>query len=98
MPDPFKVSDAGKPQPPVCYHPDMDPATWDVIAFGISFVAVDLFEAMPDSFTFDELTDFATKQALNATESVACLREWQDCNMITFDGQRFSKTGQKPYF
>ena len=94
--DPLKVKDAGEDQPSVCYHVDMDPAAWDADAFGISFKAVHLYEAMPAAFTFDELIDQASQHGLSTFESVDLLRVWQGCEMDAFDEWKAYPDDSKP--
>lgn len=74
MYDPFKVKDAGRDQPPICYRDGMkaeDGNAGGAERFGISFEAVRLFETMPRTFTFDEALAKGEEQGLTSAESAA---------------------------
>lgn len=70
----------------------------DPLEFPISREAIRLFEALPDRFTFDELTDVAEVQELNAEAGAEHLRTWIDEEMIVQTNDGYRKTGRKPYF
>lgn len=73
----------------------MDAEAWP---FEISMAAVQLFEALPKTFSFEELLDVGSGQGITSETTVTYLREWQEWEMIAVDAERFTKTGEKPYF
>lgn len=81
--------------PFVCVDPGVDPTAWP---FPLVYSAVVLFEALPQAFTFDQLTAEGERQGLSAARTVEHLRTWQDLGMVEIARQRVRKTGEKPYF
>lgn len=84
-------------------------ATGGRVEFTSNFVipdaAIDLFEALPESFTLDEVLDVAERLSQLSEEAAVHLRLYLDEKMVrqeidesgNFTGQ-FAKTGRKPYF
>ena len=77
-------------------------ATGDRVEFTSNFVipdaAIDLFEALPESFTIDEALDAAERLGTTSNEAAHHLRVYTQEGMIVQGGNRFMKTGRKPYF
>jgi hypothetical protein len=66
--------------------------------FVISDAAIDLFEALPEAFSLDEALDFAERLGQRSDDAASHLRAYLGEGMIAQEGERFSKTGRKPYF
>jgi hypothetical protein len=66
--------------------------------FAISDAAIDLFEALPPSFTLDEALDQADQLGQTSTEAARHLRVYLTEQMVVQAEERFVKTGSKPYF
>lgn len=105
MPEPFRLfrdytAELGTQADPgpaflVCIDPTADPTAWP---FPLVYSAVMLFEALPATFTFDELEKEGERQGLSAGRTVEHLRTWDGLRMVEIEGERICKTGQKPYF
>lgn len=67
-------------------------------SFPISDGAIDLFEALPETFTLDEALDTAERIGQHSDESARHLRTYLDEEMVVQEGGQFAKTGRKPYF
>jgi hypothetical protein len=69
-------------------------------SFPISDEAIDLFEALPESFTMDEALDAAERIGQASAEGAQHVRTYLDEEMVVQDAAqgRFIKTGRKPYF
>ena len=66
--------------------------------FVISDEAIDLFEALPGAFTLDEALDQAEQMGQASAETARHLRAYLAERMAVQEGERFVKTGRKPYF
>lgn len=66
--------------------------------FTISEAAIDLFEALPLSFTLDEAFDRAERLGQPSAEAARHLRSFVAERMVVQEAERFAKTGAKPYF
>ena len=66
--------------------------------FVISEEAIDLFEALPEAFTLDEALDRAEGLGQTSAEAARHLRAYLAERMAVQEGERFVKTGRKPYF
>jgi hypothetical protein len=66
--------------------------------FVISDAAIDLFEALPEAFTLDEVLDYAERLEQRSADAASHLRAYLREGMVVQEGERFSKTGSKPYF
>jgi len=66
--------------------------------FEIPERAADLFEALPETFTFDAFLEAAERLQIASEEATGYLRTYQAEEMITGEGDRFTKRGRVPYF
>jgi hypothetical protein len=66
--------------------------------FVISDAAIDLFEVLPEVFTLDEALDRAELFGQPSAEAARHLRAYLSEHMVMQEGERFTKTGRKPYF
>lgn len=66
--------------------------------FAISDAAIDLFEALPPSFTLDEAFDRAERLGQPSAEAAHHLRSFVAERMVMQEAERFTKAGSKPYF
>jgi hypothetical protein len=66
--------------------------------FVISDAAIDLFEALAEAFTLDEALDCAERLGQRSDDAASHLRAYLAEGMVVQEGERFSKTGRKPYF
>ena len=66
--------------------------------FVISDGAIDLFEALPEAFTLDEVLDRAEGLGQVAAAAARHLRAYLGEQMAVQEGEHFIKTGRKPYF
>ncbi len=73
-------------------------------SFPISDGAIDLFKALPETFTLDEVLDVAERIGQRSSEGAQHIRTYLDEEMVLQDATnqgsagRFIKTGRKPYF
>jgi hypothetical protein len=72
-----------------------EPGPW---LFPIPETAADLFEALPDAFTFDELAEAADRLGIASAVAVEHLRTFQRFEMVSTAEDTFLKTGETPYF
>lgn len=66
--------------------------------FVISEVAIDLFEALSETFTLDEAFDAAERLSQSSFDLACHLRTYLKERMVVQEADRFAKTGRKPYF
>ena len=66
--------------------------------FEIPERAADLFEALPETFTFDTLLEAAERLHIASEEAAGYLRTYQAEEMVTGEEDRFTKSGRVPYF
>ena len=66
--------------------------------FEIPERAAAMFEALPETFTFDALLDAAERLQIGSEEAAGYLRTYQAEEMIAGEGGRFTKSGRVPYF
>ncbi len=70
------------------------------LAFSISDAAINLFEALPEAFTMDEVLDAAERIDLSLDEGAQLVRTYLNEEMVVQNAAEglFVKTGRKPYF
>ncbi len=66
--------------------------------FEIPERAADLFEALPETFTFDVLLEAAERLQIESEAAAGYLRTYQAEEMVTGEEDRFTKSGRVPYF
>ena len=60
--------------------------------------AVELFEALPDVFTRENLRDAGDRLGHSPERTTEYLKAYQRLDMARAEGDRVRKTGQVPYF
>ena len=66
--------------------------------FVVSDASIDLFEALPQAFTLDDVLDAAERLGQRSADAAGYLRAYLSESMVVQEGERFVKTGRKPYF